>query len=411
MAQDPLKVDQVQIEPGSAGVRVISSDPVSGAIRFQDSVVPSPTNLHSLAGLGTVANVLVVGKSGLGAQYSTIQSALDDIPAASSAANPHVVLVLSGIYTENLTLFRDGVFLVGVGSPVIRAAADDHTLKIFEQDGTVPLSGLVQGFRIENAYDGKAAVRVDGDPNSTLASSGISFVGCSLDASAGGGNFALYATTVNSLLLHGVTVSGNALSKVDFREVGTVDWTSGSCPIGLSLRYQTVNPEPSGGVVGGYTLSGLGHIGKASGLNPSCEIDLLGGIQTTAFHGCSHTFVRVRGSGTVEFYGGRANSLLVQGDSKVFLFAGAELGSVSAPNPVAVLRSALSGTESFAAAASVSVTFDIPQPDDNYQVAFELDARPANDEVPWVTGKVASGFTINFNTAQTLGVSWQVTRR
>ena len=64
MAQDPLKVDQVQIEPGSAGVRVISSDPVSGAIRFQDSVVPSPTNLHSLAGLGTVANVLVVGKSG-----------------------------------------------------------------------------------------------------------------------------------------------------------------------------------------------------------------------------------------------------------------------------------------------------------------------------------------------------------
>ena len=113
----------------------------------------------------------------------------------------------------------------------------------------------------------------------------------------------------------------------------------------------------------------------------------------------------------MEFYGGRVNSLLVQGDSEVFLFAGAELGSVSAPNPVAILSSALSSTESFAAVASVPVTFDIPQPDDNYQVAFELDDRPANDEVPWVTAKVASGFTINFNTAQTLGVSWQVTRR
>ena len=135
MAQDPLKVDQLQIEPGSAGTRLISADPVSGALRFQDSVAAA-TNLHSLAGVGTVANVLVVGKSGLGAQYTTIQSALDDIPASASAANPYVVLVMSGVYTENLTLYRDGVALVGIGRPVLRAAADDHTLLIAEQGGT-----------------------------------------------------------------------------------------------------------------------------------------------------------------------------------------------------------------------------------------------------------------------------------
>lgn len=410
MAQDPLKVDQLQIEPGSAGTRLISADPVSGALRFQDSVAAA-TNLHSLAGVGTVANVLVVGKSGLGAQYTTIQSALDDIPASASAANPYVVLVMSGVYTENLTLYRDGVALVGIGRPVLRAAADDHTLLIVEQGGTVPNTGLVQGFRVENAYDNKAAIRVQGGAGSTLASSGISFVDCSLDGGSAGGNYALYATAVNTLFLQGVTATGGVFSTVTLQEVGTLSWTSGSCPTGLFVRYDTGSPEPSGGIVGGYSFSGLGHIGVSSGLNPTSQVSLTGGIQEAKFHGCTHTFLQVTGTEAVSLYGGVVVALQALGTFGVSFYAGAELGTVAASDPTCTLRASVNGTAAFAAAASAVVTFDVPQPDDSYQVAFELDDRPANDEVPWVTAKTASGFTINFNTAQTLGVSWQVTRR
>jgi hypothetical protein len=74
-------------------------------------------------------------------------------------------------------------------------------------------------------------------------------------------------------------------------------------------------------------------------------------------------------------------------------------------------ESSRQGTVVFGADTTKAVVFDLPFSDGDYTVNFELDSRPTNDETPWITGKAGTGFTVNFQTAQTLTVTWQVTRR
>jgi len=54
--------------------------------------------------------------------------------------------------------------------------------------------------------------------------------------------------------------------------------------------------------------------------------------------------------------------------------------------------------------------FAVPHPDAIYRVGLELSAHPANEETPWITAPTGAGFTINFDTAQTLTVRWSVCR-
>lgn len=68
------------------------------------------------------------------------------------------------------------------------------------------------------------------------------------------------------------------------------------------------------------------------------------------------------------------------------------------------------GTAVLGAATTIAVAFDIPFSDANYEVSLELPSRPVNDESPWVTLKATTGFTINFQTAQTMTVRWLATR-
>ena len=124
MAQDPFLIDQIQIEPGSGQTLLVSRDAATGALRLQDAVTTGGILLHQLAGLRAIGNVYVVGKTGTGAEYTTIQSALDAVPSAASSANPYIVLVMPGIYTETVNIARDGVRLVGLGNPLIRSALE-----------------------------------------------------------------------------------------------------------------------------------------------------------------------------------------------------------------------------------------------------------------------------------------------
>ena len=70
MAQDPVLADQLQIEPGAAGTRLIYRA-ADGSLAFKDSLLTGGITLSQLAGLRSVANTLVVGKSGAGAAYTT----------------------------------------------------------------------------------------------------------------------------------------------------------------------------------------------------------------------------------------------------------------------------------------------------------------------------------------------------
>ena len=138
MAQDPQQVDAVLIEPAEAGTRLIDRDPSDGSLRFYDALVTSGIKLSELAGLRSVTSLLVVGKGGTGAEYTTIQAALDAVPASSSLTNPSLVLVGPGVYTENLLIEKNGVFLVGLGGAIIQAASADATIKIQDAVATFP---------------------------------------------------------------------------------------------------------------------------------------------------------------------------------------------------------------------------------------------------------------------------------
>jgi len=424
MAQDPLLVDQIQIEPGAAGTRLIDRDPGTGALRFQDAVLGSPLALSQLAGLRNIANVLVVGKSGAGAQYTTVQAALDAVPSNASPTNPYMVLVMPGVYTETVNIVRDGVFLIGLGRPTIQSALEatpnapgnDHTVIISAQLGTIPQLCILQNFRITNAHDTKACVRLTGGAVSQVggAGQGIELRDCLLEANAAGGNRVLWATAVNRALLDRCWLEGTTSALLLVEEVASFAIRQAAVGCGVSLRYDTANAVPADAAVG-YSFESCSEVAGDTILAPAVSVDLegAGAFQMNA---CTVGGAQVQLSGDQQTFLVQ-NSVLP--DLSLLETVGLTLsnssrGDLVAPNANATLReNGRDGIVAFAAVTTVAVTFDIPYPAGftDYNIGFELDARPANDETPWVTGKANTGFTINFFTAQTLNVRWSATVR
>ncbi|MBV6343672.1 hypothetical protein HWQ67_19060, partial [Candidatus Magnetobacterium casensis] len=124
MAQNPILADQLDIEPGAAGTRRIRKA-TDGSLEFLDALITGGVTLSRLAGLRNVQNVLIVGKAGAGAAYTTIQAALDAIPVGASWTAPYLVLVCPGVYTETVNIARNGVAIVGLGAVTIRSLAED----------------------------------------------------------------------------------------------------------------------------------------------------------------------------------------------------------------------------------------------------------------------------------------------
>ncbi len=159
MAQPPFLVDQIQIEPGSSGTRLISRD-ASGALKFQDPFVT--LLLSQMAGLSSVSGVFLVGRSGAGATYTSIQDALDAIPASSSSADPSLVLVLPGTYQEDLSIQRDGVSIIALGEVTLQNSGASSTVTISACLDSTPKSVTLQNLHINNDAAGKACVEILG---------------------------------------------------------------------------------------------------------------------------------------------------------------------------------------------------------------------------------------------------------
>jgi hypothetical protein len=418
MAQDPFLIDQLDIEPSEAGTRRISRDAGTGGLAFQDAVVTTPITLASLAGLRNIANVLIVGKSGAGAQYTTVQSALDVVPSAASAANPYLVLVLPGVYDETINIVRDGVQLVGLGKPTLRSALEatpdapgnDHTVIVSAQLGTIPLATLIQGFTITNAHTNKACIRILGGAGSTVGSTGITIRDCDLHANSAVGNRTLWATALNSVLVYGGEWSGaNNLDLLLVQEVyGFL--VKGVSNLGaVDLRYDTANDQPSLGA-GAYRFEDCGAIASNTALATPIAMDLDGG-GAGVFLNC-HLDGKANFSGdqTVILRGCIAEELNLL-ETVTVACENSPVKAVTAANATAVLDMPTQvGSEAFAAATTAAVVFDIPMSDTGYKVQLELPSQPVNDETPWITAKLDTGFTINFATNQTMTVLWQATR-
>ena len=88
MAQPNIQADGVRIEPGSGQTLTITRDSTTGSLRFVDAVITGGINLKDMAGLSTIAGVLIVGKSGSGAGYTTVQSAITAVPGTPALPTP-----------------------------------------------------------------------------------------------------------------------------------------------------------------------------------------------------------------------------------------------------------------------------------------------------------------------------------
>lgn len=161
MPQPPFQTDAVQIEPGSGDTLFIDRDSADSSLRFVDALLPSGVRLQDLVGARNIDKVYLVGPAGDGAPYTTVQAALDAVPASSSAANPSVVVVLGGQYDENLVVEKDGVHLVGLGA-VLRNEFAGSTVTVQPGPVDTPRTLVLHGLRIENSEDGEACVDLVG---------------------------------------------------------------------------------------------------------------------------------------------------------------------------------------------------------------------------------------------------------
>jgi hypothetical protein len=413
MAQNPFKVDQLQIEPGSAGTRLINRA-VDGSLQFKDAVITGGLTLKQLAGLRNMANVLVVGKSGAGAAYTTLQSALDAIPAGASTLNPYFVLLGPGVYSESINIVRDGVTIIGFGA-VINAAelvadgpAAYHTIVVQTALGTTPQQVNLVNLEIGNIHQNFACVRVAGGAASNVGLYGINLVNCTLKASSALGNRPIWATSANHIIMDGGRMECGSSAICIVEECASFLLKGVSRAPAMQLDWDNTGTLPSASPES-YTLSGCTDLGYDNVLVPILS-STLEGDGALNLSGCTgQPTLSLDGDQTATVTGSDLGALSIAGSGALRLMGTAH-GAVTAAGTATLEEPTKRGTKAFLAADTGAVVFDAPMPDANYTVSLTTDTRPANDEVMWVTAKTAAGFTINFVTVQTLGVSWSVQR-
>jgi hypothetical protein len=284
MPQPPFLVDQIQIEPGSSGTRLISRD-VSGSLRFQD---PSVTLLLSqMAGARNITGVFVVGRAGFGAPYTSIQDALDAIPSSSSESSPSLVMVYPGTYAENLKIQRDGVTIFGIGDVTVSNSGVSHTVEISSAVSSTPKSVRLQGLKITNNAASKFCVSILGADTfatgsflintaplavgDTLTIGGVTLTGASCGVS-GSNNFDATLGTTSAIAAAIAAAINDPANNFDSLVVAT--------PVGSSVNLTAVvagspgnaitlasSTTPAGGITpSGATLTGGTAAGSEVGL-------------------------------------------------------------------------------------------------------------------------------------------------
>lgn len=414
MAQDPLLIDQVQIEPGSGDTLLIKRS-TDGSLDFRDALIPGGITLRALAGLN-LAGVSVVSPLGAGADHSTIQAALDCIPATSGPTEPYAILIGPGVYQETINIVRDGVFLIGIGGAVLdplesapNGPGAYHTVVVQEGLGTVPEHVVFRNLTIRNPHDNYACVRVVGGAGSSVGATGISIEDCILQATAAGGNRPLWATSMNHLTVQGGSFGGSSqVSQALVTECAGFSMSGVLGVTGLQMDYDNMGTLPS--TTGSlYTLSSCPHVGVGSTLNPPIRSTLNGGGTFQILNCGEASDVTVGGDRTFTVVGTNLSGLTINDTSSGTLL-GSSADTITAAVTATLDRLIQQGVLTFTASTSQAVVFPVAFSDSSYQVFLELSGAPLNADTPWVTGKTASGFTVNFSFAQTMALGWSALR-
>ena len=426
MAQDPWLVDQIQIEPGFTGTRTITRNASDNSLQFTDGVAGTLT-LSQLAGIKSATQVFVVGMGGAGVEYTTVQSAIDAVNGATtSAAAPAVIFILPGVYQEDVTITKDGIHMVGIGWPTIESAHEDtpdvnasNTVTIQSAGTYVPKQCILQNLIITNSHapagDTGACVRVTqgGGVSATsvglvetaagvlYGTGGIRIIDCMLRA-RGAGGYQIRADAINHLYVQGGSWAwSHATSMVLVEEVAVFQINGVDAVNDLQLDYDNTAVTKPITVGSAYAIAECGTVGAVS--------STLSGAGVLTVNGCPNM-------GHFALSGDRTGTIRYSTVQNMTIGAGTELTMVSstrtgtAAGGGKVNEPVVRGTLNFAGETSLPVVLPWERLDASYTVALDLDSTPAGGAWPSVTGKLATGFTVNFGIAQTLALSYVVTQ-
>jgi hypothetical protein len=392
MAQPPFKIDALAVEPGSGQTLTVDRDAETGSLRFRDTLVPSGLLLKQLAGLGTVTGVSVVGRSGSGAQYTSIQAALTAVAASASLTAPHLILVLPGVYTETLTWTKNGIYLVGLGRVVVTPATNAATLTVQAAVSTAPRAGGIRGIIWANPYDGQACISLVGGTASVVAADGFVIEECDF-APSGVGAYTVLADTINTLTLRecraenvpGTTVlrltqcasvrvvgGTHPAIQADYISTGSIPAITGSTYEFFSCRaIGTVQSTLTG--AGAWTAVGCSAVGAVT----------LGGNRSFTWRECRVGAVVVNGTATAIFRASTYTSISGVGVADI---------------------DALGGVAEFSGDTTRAIVFDCPRATATYRVFLDSGVSA----LAWVSVRTTAGFTVAFGSSQTTSVRWRV---
>lgn len=395
MAQGNFQVDGLVIEDNQAGTRTITRDASTGAIKFIDAVTTGGILLHQLAGLQAVTAVYVVGKAGTGAQYTTIASAIAAAPVNATAAAPALILVTAGTYTEDLTIDKDGIWLVGLGGVTITAATATATITV-KQNTYIPLTCTLQNLRITNAGNGEECIYLLGGASSTVGNGTIYIKDCDLVAS-GVGTYALRGVAVNNVVVTGGSCSGSSgTALIHCQECAAVDIVGMRALPLVQLDYDNTSATKPVTVGSAYRIDNCPVVGNL----------------TSTLSGAGSLTITQSGCGTVTMNGDRTLAVnnsttgnLTLNNTVVATYKGSTRGTASGAGTL--VEPVLRGTATFTNESTKAVTLTPKTSDTSYTVALEV----LVDDTAYISNKAVTGFTINFGGNQTTTVDYVVLRQ
>lgn len=388
----PLKIDQLSISPTNTETLLIQKG-TGGNLLFTDESISGGITLKKLSGI-SMDNLISVGV-GNGSDFTSIQDAIDEAPTTSTAANPTLILIYSGTYSENIVIDKDGLVFIGVGRVILNAANDDDTVLIQEGVSTIPLISYFENISFGNEYDGRACFRVLGENGTTLGLNGIKLSNCSF-VGTGLGTYCVRAHLLNSLTIQDCDCIGSVISTtITVSQCADLQVNNLMNGPDLALSYNNTLDIPSVATssysvrnsnLGNLTtvLTGLGELDMERLTTANVTVD---GNRAYTMLDCYSAILQVNGTVTVDSKGSRYTSI--------------------SGSPTAVLDiDNLQDSVNFTAEATKIVTFSVPTSNTNYMI---LTSHPFVGEKEGVT-KTTTGFTIDFSSPQTGTVDYLIRR-
>ena len=167
--QPPFRSDAFQVENADApvGPRLIEANETNGSMRFTDPLVPGGIDLNEMVGLQQAQQTIIVSQTGAGGSkdadglpITTIQGAIDAVPDSADADERYLIMLMPGLYVEDVVITKDYVTLTSEGGVVLRNSTAVSTVRVLEGVSTIPNRLTLKNLRIENVTAGVACVEL-----------------------------------------------------------------------------------------------------------------------------------------------------------------------------------------------------------------------------------------------------------